>query len=308
MTKSQFLMKAIDIIGNKPQNQLTFPGVTRVDNIAYSREGGLSTRGDVYYDKRFMSDTHRYPVMLNIHGGGFVMGDKKYRRSISEFWADKGFFVFNINYRMPPEKPYPACITDCIDALNYLKELEKEYPLDLSKTVVTGDSSGGYSAAYLAALKFSDGLAKKIGAPKIEVPIAACMPFCGIYDIELLMHTKIPFGMTQDIGSMLFDFKINKDLSNIHDYKLIDSIAPSEFINESWCPVFLAWADDDLICVGQGEPMYNKLRETVKSVGCYHAKGIVNNHCYHLITNMKASRECLAAAVAFLKENGILED
>ena len=166
MTRSQLLFKAIDVIMYKPQNAVEFPEVTCVTDIPYSANGGALTCGDVYYCENKLPASGKYPVLFNVHGGGFIKGDKSFRRTFCSYFANNGFFVFNVNHRMPPDVKYPDFMFDCVDALNYLPQLEHEYPIDLEKIVVTGDSSGGYMATMLAAVKFSEELRAGLGAPR----------------------------------------------------------------------------------------------------------------------------------------------
>ena len=292
---------------NKEQNlAVEYSGIHIDKDIAYS-DYSMDTTGDIYVREDLLKKGEKLPVVLNIHGGGFVMGDKKYRYGISSWWADKGYIVYNISYRLSPDVYFPENLVDLADALNYLKVLAKEYPMDLDKLVITGDSSGGYSAAYLTALAFNDDLRKKlveisgIEIAPVELKPALCAPCCGIYDVETLLKTKMPFKLIPVTAKTYTGYNISNDLSNIKNYALYDYISPINFVTKDWCKVFMIWTWSDLICIDQGRPMYNAICRKIgkKNIGYYTADGIMNNHCFHLNQATEESKKALAALEKF---------
>ncbi|MBR2589302.1 MAG: alpha/beta hydrolase [Clostridia bacterium] len=307
MNRSQSVFKLIDVSMDKKQNRaVEYSGIKIIKDIPYS-DYSVDTSGDIYVREDLLAKGDKLPVVLNIHGGGFVMGDKKYRYGISSWWASKGYIVYNISYRLSPDVYFPENLVDLVDALNYLKVLAQEYPMDLSKLVITGDSSGGYSAAYLTALAFDDTLRREIVeksgieiAP-VQLKPALCAPCCGIYDVVTLLGTKMPFQLIPVTTKTYTGFSLKNDLSNIGDYPLYDYLSPINFVSKDWCKVFMIWTWSDLICVDQGRPMYNAICRKIgkKKLGYYAADGLLNNHCFHLNQDTKESQEALAALEAF---------
>lgn len=309
MNRSQVIFKAIDIFAYIPQNCTHYKGIVRIKDVPFNEDGDVKICGDVYYHdeslKKCKQENKKMPVILNIHGGGFVMGDKKFRKSYSAFWASNGYFVFNINYRMSPEVQFPAYLKDSVDAINHLEALNQQYEvLDLDRVVVMGDSSGGYSASYLCALAFDDTLRETLGMPEVKVKPALLAPFCGIYDVMTLLDNNIlPFKIIDVTAATFLGYdKLKEGLENIKDYKYLDYISPSAFVNEKWCPTFLASSSSDIVCTNQGKPFYDKLCANIgeENVGYFEASGFINNHCYHLMMTTKASKLCLAAAKEFI--------
>lgn len=307
MNRSQFVFKLIDVFMNKSQNEaVEYSGIKIEKNIPYS-DYSLDTMGDIYVREDLLEKGEKLPVVLNIHGGGFVMGDKKYRYGISSWWASKGYIVYNISYRLSPDVYFPENLVDLVDALNFLEVLCEKYPMDLSKIVVTGDSSGGYSAAYLTALAFNDKLRKEIVeksgieiAP-VKLKPALCVPCCGIYDIVTLLGTKMPFKLIPVTAKTYTGFKLDDDMKNINEYPLYDYISPINFVTKDWCKVFMIWTWSDLICVDQGRPMYNAICKKIgkKNIGYYTSDGLMNNHCFHLNQATAESKKALAALEEF---------
>ena len=305
MNRAELVFKAIDVLGEKPQNAVRYPGIIRVQNIKYHSESEEYNVADLYFRRDIFDDGTKHPIMLYIHGGGFVKGDKDYRITNSEFFAHHGYFVFNIDYRMPPDVEIDENYSDIIRALNYIENLAKYCNIDTEKIVISGDSSGAYLSSMLCAFTYNDDLRNRFALPEIKMKPAALALMCGIFDLRKLETTPNIMGIVSKTLSMILGFKVKRDYSNTTEYEHIDYISPISFVNESWPPVFITWAEDDILCVDQGKPMADKFEE----FGIKHKKfivdGLLNNHCYHLNMKFRLAKKCMNKCVHFL--NGALD-
>ncbi len=302
MNKAELVFKAIDVFGEAPQNAVHYPGIVRVQNIPYADTSEKFTIGDLYFKRTILNDGKLHPVLLYIHGGGFIKGDKDYRVTNSEFYAYHGYFVYNIDYRMPPEVPLTDNFADIINAINFIPELAKTYNIDPKKVVVSGDSSGAFQTAMLAASAFDDELRQALSLPEVTCKPAALALMCGIYDLEQLLQGPRLFGVIPETASLMMGFKVKNDMSNINDYEYIRYICPVHLVNPDWCPTFITWAEEDIICVGQGPSMAKALEENNIRMEKFYVKGLIRNHCYHLMINLPSSKECMNRCVKFLNE------
>ncbi len=301
MNKAEFVFKAVDIICNPSQNAIRYDGITCVKDISYGEE--TLNKGDLYFKSEILNNGEKHPIVVYYHGGAFLAGDKKYRVSVCEYYAKEGYFVFCPNYSMPPRVDYRGLIKDCVDALNFTEQLADKYNIDLEKIALTGDSAGGYIASYMAAIKYNEELCKVVGCEKISVDLKGLMLMCGIYDLEVLMKGTSLFGVIPTTARTLLNFNFKNDFSNIKDFPDYEYISPATFVNEKWCSSFICWADDDMVCQGQGEPMAEKLKAVVPLYDQYHINGFTNNHCFHLTPKSnKYARECLQKSVEFLEK------
>ena len=300
LNRAELVFKAIDVLGNPLQNSVRYENVCTVKDISYG-EAELN-RGDLYYNPDILNDGKKHPLIVYYHGGGFLKGDKKYRVTVSEYYAKEGYFVFCVNYRMPPEVEFRGLIKDCVDALNFTEKLAEKYNFDMDNIVLTGDSSGGYIASYLAALKYNDVLCEKFEC-NVEPRLKGLMLMCGIYDLEVLLKGNSLMGVIPVTAGTIFNRRFKKDLSDLKEIPEYDYISPSKFVNEKWCSTFICWSDDDIICQGQGEPMGEKLKAVVPLYEQYHVPGIMNNHCFHLMPpSNRYARECMEKSLEFLSE------
>ncbi|MGG2026159.1 alpha/beta hydrolase [Gottfriedia sp. S16(2024)] len=94
-------------------------------------------------------------IVFYVHGGGWSRGGLKFSRNLGTILArDTGYRVLTIEYRLSPENPFPASLTDVEKVYNYLV---KNYG-PKSKVVIVGDSAGGNLAfALLNKIKASNG-------------------------------------------------------------------------------------------------------------------------------------------------------
>ena len=91
------------------------------------------------------------PVVLHLHGGGWVFGDLDTSDRFCRWFAvTTGWAVLAVDYRLAPEHPYPAPLDDCERAGAWLRRQAPSLALDASRLVVLGDSAGANLAAGLA--------------------------------------------------------------------------------------------------------------------------------------------------------------
>ncbi|MGD9540899.1 alpha/beta hydrolase [Methylocystis sp.] len=138
------------------------------------------------------------PMMLYVHGGGFVVGRSEDTAFItSRIAAESDVVVVSVNYRMAPEWPFPAGLDDCMAVLRWLRDKGGEIGGDASRILVGGDSAGGNLAAALA-----------IRAREERVSIRAAALLCPVTDFHFERFPSFerlaPTGVVIDAPFMAF--------------------------------------------------------------------------------------------------------
>ncbi len=89
-----------------------------------------------------------FPVIISIHGGAFMMGDKADGQLNPMLEGLKrGYAVVSINYRMSGEAIFPALVHDVKVAIRYVRANAAKYKLNPDKIAAWGGSAGGYLSA-----------------------------------------------------------------------------------------------------------------------------------------------------------------
>ncbi|MFL0711888.1 MAG: alpha/beta hydrolase [Microcella pacifica] len=92
----------------------------------------------------------RRPAILHLHGGGLIIGSATQGDPLCRRVADElGVVAASVDYRMPPEHPYPTPLEDCYAALRWLAA---QPDVDPARIAVIGESAGGGLAASLGLL------------------------------------------------------------------------------------------------------------------------------------------------------------
>jgi acetyl esterase/lipase len=128
-------------VGSYALNRLTpRKGYSVQENVAY----GLRARHRLDLFRTQTPREHR-PLIVFVHGGAWMHGDKKDYRFIGEAFAKEGFDVAVINYHLAPEYIFPASIDDLSLALNYLNVHQLKYQISTEKVVLMGHSAGAFN-------------------------------------------------------------------------------------------------------------------------------------------------------------------
>ena len=98
----------------------------------------------------------RLPLIVDIHGGGWVYGDLDINHLYCSRLAELGFAVANVGYRLQPEANLRDQVQDLFAALHWLGAHANEYGFDPHNVFLTGDSAGGHLATLVSCVDASE--------------------------------------------------------------------------------------------------------------------------------------------------------
>jgi acetyl esterase/lipase len=123
-------------------------GVRTETDVAYGEAGGQKLLLDVYQPE---GPQKTRPVVILVHGGGWVGGDKKDFRPFAVPIAKAGYVVFSVNYRLvtPGANKWPAQLDDVQRAVRWIRANAAKYGIDPHRVGALGASAGGHLVALL---------------------------------------------------------------------------------------------------------------------------------------------------------------
>jgi len=192
-------------------------GITKVSNIKYHGDDIKGHLLDIFFPEKTEG---LLPTIIEIHGGGWVYGDKELNEYHAMYLASHGFAVININYQLSPEVRLDGQIQDIFKALKWIEEHGKEYHADTSKLFFTGDSAGGHLSLLTALVQTSEKLQGIYKVKPFGLKILAVAVTCPV----ALLHNML--NGTDKTISLLRFWMFGKDLMKnpISKYASIDDV------------------------------------------------------------------------------------
>lgn len=152
--------------------------VTILRDIPYLEDGAAEHRMDIYYPT---GNQQKLPVIVNVHGGGLVMGCKEFNRCFCAHLCEMGFVVFSLEYALVPEVQVSRQLADVTAGMEAVKERLAAYHGDPEHVYMVGDSAGAYLIVYAVAMQKSPTLAKEAGAVPSALPVKALGLISGMF-------------------------------------------------------------------------------------------------------------------------------
>ena len=234
------------------------PDVTRIRDIAYGEslpgdKGGRNLL-DLVLPKAARPGDRR-PVLLQVHGGAWVIGDKREQgRPLMTKLAAQGWICVAINYRLSPMATMPDHIVDVKRSIAWIRKHIAEYGGDPGFLCITGGSAGGHLSS-LAALTANDPRFQP-GFEAVDTRVDACVPFYGVFDF-LDRAGDRPLGKMADaLGPMIFKCTPEENP------ELWDSVCPVARVHAQAPPFFvIQGSHDSLVMAEEAVTFVSALRE-----------------------------------------------
>ena len=232
------------------------------------------------------------PLLVHIHGGGWVAGDKKQNAATVQLFLDKGISYAAINYRLTPDSPLPAPVHDAARAIQFLRTKAAEWNIDTKHIALTGGSAGACTSMWLL---LHDDLADPKSAdpvPRESTRVCAAAVASGQTSIDpkviegwlgpnVLKHRMINMA----VGETTIEGALKNDEQH---RKLFEEFSPYNHVDAKDPPLLMTYAADMTLPskdAGHGihHPVYGvKLKEKSDKVG---------HECHLLIPGVSKSEK-----------------
>lgn len=163
----------------KRNAEMPMPEGVRIEtDLPYIEDGNPRHLMDVYIPEKAEG---KFPVIVNLHGGGLLMGTKELNRQFCARMCKMGFAVFCMDYPIVPDVDIYQVFADVSKGLDKVDALLKTYGGDREHVYLSGDSAGAYIITYLSAMQKSKRLADAAGVAAPKLPIKALGLICGMF-------------------------------------------------------------------------------------------------------------------------------
>jgi len=115
------------------------------------------------------------PLLVYIHGGGWLQGDKKYLPGSPQKFLQKGISYATINYRLAEQSPLPTPVHDAARAIQFLRSKAADWNINKDRLALAGNSAGACTAMWILLHDDLAEICTRIGLP---------------FDPTALPHTK----------------------------------------------------------------------------------------------------------------------
>lgn len=268
--------------------------VTRVKNLSYN--SSKNSLLDIYYPENAPASM---PVILWIHGGGYIGGSKDSRQDYAMALADAGYVVANIDYALAPESLYPGPVVQANQALAYMQLHAAEYGGDMNRVFIGGDSAGAQIASQVAALISNTELAEKMTIqPAISnSQLQGAVLLCGLYNLDTVRATAFP-----NIDKYLAAYT---GVEPFESFSKIDELSTVQHVSSNFPPVFITVGDADPF-VSQSTELVDVLQSHDIPVNSVFFEGTQKNlkHEYQYDLSMEDAQETLQKTIQFLSVQG----
>lgn len=144
------------------------------------------------YDLIVPKTGDNFPVILWVHGGAYVGGQKSDVSIYANMLAAQGYAVVNMEYDLAPGTRYPGPLVQMNDLYKELQRVSQAYSLDLNQLIIAGDSAGGQIASQFINIQVNDSYSQAVNFLQ-EVPketIKGAILFCSPFSLNELATTR----------------------------------------------------------------------------------------------------------------------
>lgn len=246
-------------------------GVTVLRDLAYVPGGHERQQLDLYLPK----DGKDLPLIINIHGGAFKMGDKS--MGVPVAYLARGYAVASINYRLSQHAVFPAQIEDCKAAVRWLRAHAETYHLAPGRFAAWGASAGGYLAVMLGVTGEEKGF--DVGEnPGVSSKVQAVVDYFGPTDFLQMDAHRLPLSVKHDTADSPESQLLGGPIQENKDKAAKSN--PLNYITPAAPPFLICHGDQDrLVPHHQSEILEAALKKAGVPVDLYTVHGA--GHGFH---------------------------
>lgn len=255
------------------------PEVERIRDITFSEGPGYRLRLDVY---RHRARPEKCPTLLQVHGGGWVLGSKNEQGlPLVTHLASRGWVCVSADYRLSPRATFPDPLVDLKRAIQWIREHGAEYGADPDFIVVTGGSAGGHLAT-LVGLTGNE-VEYQPGFEDVDTSVKACVSFYGVYDFtDRHKHYRNP-----GLGRLLQRRVMKAALEEARD--AYEKASPMSRLRPDTPPFFIIHGDRDTLVPVEEARRFFAMFEEVAPGSVVYAEIPGAQHAFEIFPSLRTT-------------------
>ncbi len=170
------LSRALDLSETK---EIPSEGLVEYRDIAYQNRSGKELLMD-FFQPEVPAGTE-LPVIINVHGGGLIDGNKNLSVGFCRQLAQRGYLVCSLEYRLIPNVRVYEQFDDACAGMDCVGRKLVEFDIDFTRIYMVAESAGAYLATYVTAMKNSKVLQDAIGYEPTKMHIKAMGLISGMF-------------------------------------------------------------------------------------------------------------------------------
>ena len=159
--------------------EISSDGLKEFRDIPYKNRSGKELLMDIFEPITDVKED--LPVIVNIHGGGLIDGNKKFSVGFCRQLAKRGYLVFSLEYRLILDVRVYEQFDDVCAGMDFVGRKLVDFDVDFTRMYLVAESAGAYLATYVAAMKNSKALQEAIGYEPTRMRFAAMGLISGMF-------------------------------------------------------------------------------------------------------------------------------
>lgn len=221
--------------------------------FTYATSNGRKMKGDLYLP---FNVNHPLPLIIHLHGGGWITGNRKDVQSGILKQIKRGYAVASISYSFAQHSKWPTQAQELKAAIRYLRANAQDFGIDSSCIFLWGVSAGGHIASVVGAASGTNALEGNLGNADYSSKVQGVVVWYPPTDVSNMEH----IGPFNSIFPKSISYLIGAEMQKNRD--LVESLNPLQYIHSQTPPFFIMHGTHDrIVHTNQSELLYKTLTQ-----------------------------------------------
>ena len=256
-------------------------GITKT-TYTYSNDGDELHQFNLYKTAAAQC-TKSFPLIIDIHGGGWISGDKDTNNGFNYYLASGGYHVSSLSYRTIDRCTIREQIKDIFDYLHFLHDNRSKLGISFNNIVLMGDSAGAQLALLAYCINQNSHLQKIFSIVPVDWSVKCMVLNHSVCYLE--MAGKLPNNsllskliVIPELQRMIYGKNFAKDEAYLNSFN------PTQYIHEATSipPILLITSLGDVVCSYQTFKLHDYLVEIGKDCELYVEKSPQAKHVFNI--------------------------